>query len=52
MIKRLQILLEQQPNVVLAFLYGSHAVQKANAESDLDIATSGAEAVNRKLTQT
>ncbi len=50
MIKRLQILLEQQANVELAFLYGSHAVQKANAESDLDIATSGVLTVDERLT--
>jgi predicted nucleotidyltransferase len=45
MIKRLQTLLEQQPNVELAFLYGSHAVQKATAESDLDIAIAATEAL-------
>ncbi len=51
MIKRLEIFLEQQPNVELAFLYGSHAVQKANAESDLDIAiaTSGGLTVDERL---
>lgn len=46
MIKRLQTLLEQQSNVELAFLYGSHAAQKATPESDLDIAIATTEALN------
>ena len=43
MIKRLQTLLEQYPNLELAFLYGSHAAQKATSESDLDIAIAATE---------
>ena len=51
MIKRLQTILEQRPNVELAILYGSHATQKATADSDLDIAlaASGGITLEEKL---
>lgn len=38
LLDRLRLLLEEEPDVLFAFLFGSRATEKARANSDLDVA--------------